>query len=258
MCHPTGFCGLVFASVVAHLRGVNAYAIDIRSHGYSERGDVTKWELFGNDLESAFAEISQRSGHKKVIGVGISSGSSAHILNAAKNPDFYRGLYLCEPILFPPGSDIDHREFLADSARRRRESFESRDEAYFNYSSGGGFSKLSSSALALYCTHGFENFEGGITLRCNKQDEEAIYLSGAANNVFESLSKIEVPTRIIYGEFSKTVNVTQANLYASQLNNATVEELRNTGHFTLFEKPYAGAMSIRNFLDSFDTEPLGS
>lgn len=252
MCHPTGFCGLVFASVVAHLRGLNIYAIDVRSHGYSDRGNVNEWDLFGQDLVSAFSKIKDRSDHNKFVGIGISSGSSAHILNSAMNHELYSGLYLCEPIMFTPDSDLANRGLLAESARNRRERFESADDAYFKYLSRGALSKLSPSALALYCVHGFKDTTRGIQLRCSKVDEEAIYLSGGANGVYDSLSKIKVPTRFVYGEHSKTVNSEQAEIYSSQIQGSTTEMLAGTGHFTLFENPYLGAKSITTFIDSLE------
>jgi len=248
-CHPTGFCGLTFASLSCHLRGLNIFAIDMRSHGYSDRGDVTNWSGFAKDIQAAFEYISDFTQAQKFIGVGISSGSSAHILNAKRFPDLYRGLYLCEPILFPPGVDLKDRDKLADSAEKRRDFFSSRDEAFNKYKSKGALSALSPSSLALYCTHGFRDYEDGVTLSCSKEDERSIYLSGGANGVFEALSEIHVPSKIVYGSKSTTINFERAELIASQMKNASTEELPNAGHFTLFEQPYIGAKSISRFVD---------
>jgi len=249
-CHPTGFCGLAFASVAAHLHGLNIFAIDMRSHGYSTRQDVTSWSGFARDIQAAFEYISSSTKTHKFIGIGISSGSSAHILNAQKFPDLYSGLYLCEPILFPPGADLKDRDFLADSAKKRRDFFISRDEAFNKYKDKGALSALNPSALALYCTHGFKSIDDGVTLSCSKEDERAIYLSGGANGVYEALSEISVPTKIVYGASSTTIDLQRAELIASNMKNASVEELKNAGHFTLFEQPYTGALSITRFVDS--------
>src|SRR5690606_16876442 len=110
------------------------YGIDFRSHGQSELGDVSDWNGFQRDVDCAFEKISQHSGHSSFIGIGISSGASAHILNSAKNPELYEALILCEPILFPPDADLSTREMLALSARKRRSDFESRDEVYTRFS----------------------------------------------------------------------------------------------------------------------------
>ncbi len=249
-CHPTGFCGLTFASVSCHLRGLNVFAIDIRSHGYSDRSDVTNWSRFANDIQSASQEIISYCKTKQIIGVGISSGSSAHILNAANYQDLYLGLYLCEPILVPPGTELKDRQMLADSAEYRRDTFSSRDEAFNKFSSRGPLSMLHPSALALYCTHGFKDCEDGVTLRCLKDDEKNIYLSGGGNKVFEALSSIQAPTNIVYGQFSKTVDAKRAELIANNISDARVEELAGAGHFTLLEQPYTGANSISIFVDS--------
>ncbi len=252
LCHPTGFCASVYSSVVSHLRGVNVFGIDIRSHGYSQRGDVTDWAGFQHDLDSACAEIQRRTGHDTFVGVGISSGSSAHILNASRHKDLYDGLYLAEPILFPPGADLAGRDALASSARKRRDTFESYNDAYSRYRQGGGLSHLSESALALYCVHGFEHDGDVVRLRCRPEDEEAIYLSGGANGVYEALKDVTCPSVIVYGEMSKTISAESAHAIAHQMRNARVERLDGTGHFTLFENPFAGAASITSFVNSLD------
>ena len=215
-CHPTGFCGLTFASVASHLRGLNVFAIDMRSHGYSSQADVTSWDGFANDINIAFEYISKVTNAHRFIGIGISSGSSAHILNASKHPDLYSGLYLCEPILFPRGADLKDRDLLAKTAQRRRENFASRDDAFKKYISRGALSALNPSSLALYCTHGFRNIEDGITLSCSKEDEESIYLSGGANRVYDSLPQINVRSKIVYGEYSTTIDSEYAKMIASR------------------------------------------
>lgn len=257
-CHPTGFCSLVYASVVAPLRGFNVFGIDFRSHGYSERGNVENWSGFAADLDAAFTEIKLQTKNEKFIGVGISSGSSAHILNAEKNPSLYAGLYLCEPILFPPGADLTARDQLAKSARKRKNTFVSADEAFINYTTKGGFSSLSPSAIALFCTHGFEPRGDEISLRCKREDEEAIYLSGSANGVFDALHSIQSKTKIVYGEFSNTINKQSAQFIADQMNDASIEEMHSTGHFTLLEDPYQGAKSISAFIADIGLETLSS
>ncbi|MFN8015503.1 MAG: alpha/beta hydrolase [Acidimicrobiia bacterium] len=250
MCHPTGFCGLAYASVTAHLRNANVFALDARSHGESDRGSLTSWNGFQKDLDSVFDFLKDFTKHNNFIGLGISSGASAHILNASINKDLYSGLYLSEPILFPPGTDLAHRESLALSARRRRDSFGSYDEAFFKYKDKGALSHLSKSALGLYVSNGFELLDNSITLKCNKEDEEAIYLSGTANGVWEALSNIDVSSLIVYGEHSNTVTLALAQKIAHQMKKAKIEMMPNVGHFTLFEQPYNAAKSITNFINS--------
>lgn len=250
MCHPTGFSAGLYSSVVSHLRNMNVYGIDFRSHGLSGRAPTDDWSGFQRDVNAAFTEIKHHSGATQFVGVGISSGSSSHILNAQEHPDLYIGLILCEPIMFPPGADLSHREMLATSARKRRSDFTSRNDVYKHFKDRGGLSHLSPSALALYSLYCFEEQGDHVTLRCKKEDEEAIYLSGAANGVFEALDSICVPTVIVYGETSDTVNCTFAELISSHIPGSRVEELHGTGHFTLFEDPLAGAALITRFMTS--------
>lgn len=246
--HPTGFVSNMFATVVAHLRGFNCFALDLRSHGASGKGDVTNWTYLANDLKTVFRELKSITGHKKFYGIGISSGSSALALHASKFSEDFRALYLCEPIVFPPDANLSTREFLANSARNRRDIFDSKEMVFERFSSKGALSNLNKSALALYAEYGFSEIEQGVTLNCSKKDEEAIYLSGDKNNVYSSLKDIKVQTNIVYGEISNTISKEFANEIASQIPHATVEELPQVGHFTLFENPTLGAHSITRFI----------
>ena len=93
--HPTGFVSNMYATVAAHLRGMNIFGLDLRSHGASEKGNVSDWAFLGNDLFSVFESLKEKTGQKKFYGVGISSGSSALALHASKHSADYHGLYLC-------------------------------------------------------------------------------------------------------------------------------------------------------------------
>lgn len=247
MCHPTGFCAQCFSSVAAHLRGLNIFGIDMRSHGYSDRQDVTKWEGFSRDVAATFEFLITFTGHIHFIGVGISSGASAHILNAAENPQLYSGLFLCEPILFEPGSKLESREKLAESARKRKDSFASKDVAYEKFLKSA-FSVLNPSSLGSYCAHGLKDEQDHVSLRCNKRDEEMIYLSGGGNGVYEALSHIDCPTMIVYGENSTTIDSNKANMISDQISTSNVIGMKGVGHFTLFENPYIGALMISSFI----------
>jgi pimeloyl-ACP methyl ester carboxylesterase len=246
--HPTGFVSNMFATVVAHLRGFNCFGLDLRSHGASDRGNVTDWAFLGNDLVSVFNALKKRTGHEKFYGVGISSGSSTLALHASKHSEDFHALYLCEPIVFPPDADLATREFLANSAKNRRDTFESKEIVFERFSSRGALASLDQSSLALYAEYGFKEISEGVTLCCNKEDEEAIYLSGSENNVYEILSEIKVKTHIIYGEISNTISNDFAKEIAGRIQDSSVEELAGVGHFTLFENPTLGAESITRFI----------
>lgn len=246
--HPTGFVSNMYAALVAHLRGFNAFGLDMRSHGASDRGEVSDWSYLSKDLTSVFDDLKLRTGHKKFYGVGISSGSSALALHASTNSDDFIALYLCEPIVFPPNADLTTREFLANSARNRRDTFDSKEIVYERFSTRGVFSTLAKSSLAFYAEYGFKEVDAKVTLSCNKLDEEAIYLSGSENNVYEILEKISVPTNIVYGGISNTVSAEFAGELASKIKHAKTEELPGVGHFTLFENPSLGARSITRYI----------
>jgi pimeloyl-ACP methyl ester carboxylesterase len=241
----------MFASLVPHLDNVNIFGIDTRCHGYSDRGDVTSWDGFGNDLAAAATYIESVTSSDVRIGVGISSGASAHILHSVAERDFYRGLYLCEPIMFAPEENVENRAKLLEGVRKRRDVFDSRDVAFARFLDHGPLSRIDANALALYCTHGFADISDGVTLRCKKEDEEAIYESGIANHVYEKLGDIAVPTRIVYGETSTTMSRAKAIRISQAIATSETYEMAKVGHFTLLEDVAAGSADLGAFIDSF-------
>ena len=60
--HPTGFTGNMFSSVGAHLRNMNIFTLDLRSHGASQRGDVSNWHFLAKDLTSVFDFLKNLTG----------------------------------------------------------------------------------------------------------------------------------------------------------------------------------------------------
>ena len=160
--------------------------------------------------------------------------------------------------MFPPGSDLTGRDLLAASARKRRNKFDSIDDAYNRFSQKGALSSFSPSSLALYCTHGLKADPPGVSLRCNPEDEESIYLSGIANGVYDALDFVTSPCVVAFGENSTTVNREKAMAIASHLKNAKIEEIKGSGHFTLLENPFLGAQLISSFVESLNLEKLGA
>jgi pimeloyl-ACP methyl ester carboxylesterase len=246
--HPTGFTGNMFSSVGAHLRNMNIFTLDLRSHGASQRGDVSNWHFLAKDLTSVFDFLKNLTGQNKFYGIGISSGSSALALHASMHSDDFHGLYLCEPIVFPPNADLSMRDILSNSAKNRRANFDSREMVYERFSSRGALSNLNKSSIALYAKYGFKTDNEEVTLRCNKEDEEAIYISGTSNSLWDSLKSIKIRSNIVYGELSNTMDPKKAEEIAGQIPNSTTECLKGVGHFTLFENPTFGAESISSFI----------
>lgn len=240
----------MYACVAPHLSGFNIFGIDLRSHGLSERGDVSKWEGFSRDVSAACEKILDFTNSEKLIGVGISSGASAHILNASNNEAFYEALVLFEPILFSPQDELAGREKLAESARNRRSTFSNRQEVFERFTNRGPFKNFSPSALALYAQYGFKESEDGVELACNKKDEETIYLSGSKNGVYDAMRALKIPSLIVTGEHSKHVSQQTLTEVSQQMRDANTTIMENVEHFTLFENPVLGAQIIDEYLKS--------
>ena len=81
--HATGFHGRVFAPVAAHLPNFDRTTFDYRGYGDTvpPPGWTLKWEGFGDDALAVARDTVQRSGGRRVVGVGHSMGEigRAHV-----------------------------------------------------------------------------------------------------------------------------------------------------------------------------------
>jgi pimeloyl-ACP methyl ester carboxylesterase len=252
MAHATGFCGMAFAPLAAELRSsFRCYAIDERGHGESgrpPRGDFA-WRGFAYDVLAAADVL----GPPTLFGMGHSCGGAALLLAELERPGTLEAMYLFEPIVFSPpqaadgpAPDLRVENPMSAAARRRRDNFSSREEAYSNYASKPPLSSLRADALRAYVEHGFEDVPGdGVRLRCRPSDEAEVFAMAPANGAYERLGEIPCPATVAQGERSDTFPEGHARLLASLMPAAEAETLPCVGHFGPLEDPPRVAASMR-------------
>src|SRR6185369_5063461 len=106
-------------------------------------------------------------------------GGAALLLAEHRRPGTFRSLYLFEPIVLPDVlPDTFGPNMMADSARKRRPEFPSREAALYRYASRPPLNELRASALAAYIDNGFTVLgDGTARLSCLPDDEARTFAS---------------------------------------------------------------------------------
>jgi len=116
------------------------------------------WHLFATDLIDLF----DQQGWRGAIGVGHSMGAVVTLDAAAQRPDLFSALVLVEPVFFPPtmleaiaqNPGIGVNLPLVKRARRRRNEWKSRQDAFDRFRVKPVFDRLSDEALWDYVNAG--------------------------------------------------------------------------------------------------------
>ena len=245
MVHATGFCAGVWTAAAHHLSGVRLAALDVRGHGRSSAPTAgMHWNGTADDVLTAVDEL----GLERPFGVGHSMGGASLLLAEQARPGTFRGLWLFEPIVFPP-LDLDGEppNPLAEGARRRRTTFASADDAYANFASKPPLSELHPAALAAYVEHGFEELDdGSLRLRCEPEVEAQTYEMGMRHDAFARLGEVRCPVTVLRGRVDRPGPASVAPLVAEALLAGVLEDHPELGHFGPLEDPAAMAASIRS------------
>jgi len=254
LAHATGFHGRVLAPLAAELaEQFHAWTFDERGHGDTPaRSDGNfEWQGFASD---ALAVV-DAAGLEHPFGFGHSCGGAALLLAEQARPGTFAGLFLYEPVLYPsrpaaaastPGSGMR----LAAGARRRRDVFASRDEAFDNYASKPPFSRLAPSALRAYVAHGFVEADDGVRLKCRPENEASTYENALTHAAFEHMAEVACPVTIACGEHADTFNAALISEQAAPLPRGTTLVLPGLSHFGPMENPMVVAQAVAAAFDA--------
>jgi pimeloyl-ACP methyl ester carboxylesterase len=250
MAHATGFHGRMFAPVAAALSALyRCVAFDERGHGDTPAPDdgVFDWHGFAADALDAI----DAAGLERPFGVGHSAGGAALLLAEIARPGTFRAIYCYEPIVAPvddPSQFVGSQSNpLAASARKRRATFPSKDEAYENYASKPPMMGFHPDALRAYVDHGFRELPGGsgVTLKCDPEHEARTYEMGMRHGAYSRFGEITCPVTIAWGSETTTFGPDTFVKQAEALPHGRTEPLAGLGHFGPFEDPERIAASVR-------------
>lgn len=244
--HPTSFCAQVLAPLAASLSpSFRCWGVDLRGHGSTSSPPALDyaWTGFADDVLAAVDGL----GLASPLAFGHSSGAAALLLAEAERPGTFAALWCYEPIVWPdPERARPRAQRLAEGARRRRDRFGSRAEAYANFASKPPFSSLSEEALRTYVEHGFsDRADGSVSLRCRPEVEAEIYLRAVEGNRFSLLARVACPVTVACGERTEAIRPEVGKELADALPRGRLVVFDGLSHFGPLEDPPAVAAAIR-------------
>lgn len=241
--HATGFCAGVWTPIAALLTGHRRAALDVRGHGRSAApAGGMHWDGTAQDVLATVDAL----GLERPFGVGHSMGGASLVLAEQARPGTFRGLWLFEPIIFPPQpGPAASGNPLAEGARRRRARFDSPMAAFENFAGKPPLSDLSPAALSAYIRYGFAVSEdGSVELRCRPEIEAETYEMGGVHRAFDHLAEVGCPVTVVRGTDRFPGPAAFAPQVADGLPHGHLEEHPELGHFGPLQDPAAMAASI--------------
>lgn len=240
--HANGFHGRCFDPIASRLAPRPCFTFDYRGHGDSTvptDWDV-RWSAYGDDAvvaARAAAEVGP------VIGAGHSMGAAGLIMAALREPTLFSALVLYEPIVFPASYRHHVTNPLATAARRRRNSFDSFDDAFTNYASKPPLNSFNEDCLRAYVDYGFRRTpDGRVELKCSPELEARNFESGNIHDTWDQLGQLTVPTWLVSGRIGDIPPASLIPSIASTIAETsaitpTVIEWQDLGHFGPLEDP---------------------
>jgi pimeloyl-ACP methyl ester carboxylesterase len=246
LCHATGFHGRVWRALAEALSERRCLALDFRGYGDSTEpdGELT-WDGFGDDVLAVVDALDLGT----VDAVGHSKGGAAILLAEQARPGTIRRAVCFEPIVFPPVEGQAGPNHLAEITKKRREVFDSFEDAIANFAAKPPLGSLRPDVLEDYVRHGFSpQADGTVRLKARREHESKTYETGSSHGAFGRLDQVRCPVLVAHGGDAEGP-AQIAPLIAAQLPAATLRSFPELGHFGPLEDPDAFARLVREFLD---------
>lgn len=229
--HATGFLAWSWLAVAEALCDrFTVYALDRRGHGLSEQ-PAGGYDLvdFADDLIGVVDALDVRGAY----GIGHSAGGTDLLYMAAERPQAVTRLSCIEPIIMDPTLERPAGgNFMAETARRRRGEFASRQAAYERYASRPPFSVWQPAVLQAYVDHGFEQLsDGSVRLRCPPAIEAKMYGGTRVRNLIPLLKQLRCPVLLITGGNSMPHYGPMAETAAAAIPDCARHHFTEATHF---------------------------
>ena len=261
--HATGFHGRCYQPMADELADVaHCVAFDYRGHGDTalplperQRSGEIDWQRYGDDATAVATWLAERAG-EPIVAFGHSMGGACLLMAAHRKPEVFRDIIAFEPIVFPPAeyspNDSEGGELegpMVASARRRRTSFLSFEEAIANFSSKPPLNAFTPDALEAYVRHGFAlGPDGAVHLKCDAQTEADTFVAGGLHNTWDVLPEITPEVLVVSGRLEEMRPSMIAAQIAERLPNGSYLQRDDLDHFGPMTHPAECAAIIRGRL----------
>jgi pimeloyl-ACP methyl ester carboxylesterase len=247
--HATGFNAQTYRTLLQPLSDrLRIYAIDHRGHGFTSLpaipGSGKDWTLYRDDTVRFLDGLDGRP----MILAGHSMGATINVLVALHRPDLVRALILIEPVFVPAKWSWIHIQRrlqfwkrdvgLAERAQKRRDTFDSLENAEDSYRGRGAFKTWPQAPLQDYVKGGFLPNESDtrMHLACSPAWEAETFRS-TPFGITSLATKLRCPVTIIYGGLSHTCSDGEARRFARNHAGTRRVRIAKATHFLPMEYP---------------------
>jgi len=256
-----GFPPQTYLPMLRGLAGFRAISLPPRAlwGGQSPPSAYGSWRDAAADLLRAIEHFDLRD----IVAVGHSLGGVISMLALIEQPARFRALIMLDPVLLPQATldmlarareagRIDEMP-LVQGARRRRQYFDSHEDAYSRFREKPIFADWPEEALRLYAEHGLCPRDNGAGFElCWSPEWEAYYFATVYRDIWHDLPKLNAlaPTLIIRAGHSETFPEASYARARSLVPEAAFRELGGRGHLFPQAAPQETARVIAEWLTS--------
>lgn len=211
-----GFPPMTYEPLLRELSGYRAVCLPPRAlwGNQAPPTDYRDWHADAHDLLAGLAARDMR----EVVAVGHSLGGVVSMLALLKAPERFKALIMLDPPILTASfltmiaAALEHEKIeqipMVQIARRRRQTFMSREEAFERFRQKSIFADWTDESLRLYVEHGLRRrADGGGYDLVWSVDWEAHYFSTVYLKIWEALPRLtgSPPALIIRGGESDTL-----------------------------------------------------
>jgi pimeloyl-ACP methyl ester carboxylesterase len=259
--HGNGFCGAMYWPFLRRcLNAVDWVLLDLPGHGDSDPGE--RFLGWNENAELAWHGLKSIRHHypgQPVYAAGHSFGGVLSVLMLAQHPEAAEAALVLDPVLFSPAmlglmmtlSPLgiwQRNNSMSRRARRRCAHWPDRRAAWSYLHGRGMFGSWSDEALTAYIDAGLKPVHDGLALKCPPRREAEIF-GTYPRKLWKSISQVQCPLHILYGECSYPFVSKSARSAVQTGQRITVEAIPGT-HFFMQEEPALAAQALQRWLVS--------